>query len=228
MPRKFPISIDEEEFKLLIKNTKRMDHKIGFLLGFGAGLRLSELVGSTKHKSRCCQANIIEEKVKKDNKYIKLKHCGKCNVVLTICKDTYLSNEVDIKPLKKENIDFENRRILIENAKGEKDRIVPIPKGFKESMLQYLPLNKKYKNIQSARRSFERAFNESAKKAKLLEIKPKLHFHSLRHGFGSRMANQGVPIHHIRTLMGHSNISTTNIYMEANPKLALKSYEDLF
>ena len=66
------------------------------------------------------------------------------------------------------------------------------------------------------------------KKSKLLEKKPNLHFHSLRHSFGSRLAGQGVPIHHIRTLMGHSNISTTNIYLIANPAEALKSYEDLF
>ena len=42
------------------------------------------------------------------------------------------------------------------------------------------------------------------------------------------MANQGVPIHHIKTLMGHSNISTTNVYLESNPKKALESYEELF
>ena len=47
-------------------------------------------------------------------------------------------------------------------------------------------------------------------------------------GFGTRLANLGVPIHQIRTLMGHSNISTTNVYLEANPKEALKNYENLF
>ena len=74
----------------------------------------------------------------------------------------------------------------------------------------------------------EKAFKRAAAKAGLLTNKPSLHFHSLRHGFGTRMANQGVPIHQIRTLMGHSNISTTNIYLEANPQEALKSYEKLF
>jgi len=28
--------------------------------------------------------------------------------------------------------------------------------------------------------------------------------------------------------MGHSNISTTNVYLELNPKEALNSYEELF
>ncbi len=51
---------------------------------------------------------------------------------------------------------------------------------------------------------------------------------SLRHGFATRLVKQGVPIHHIRTMLGHSNISTTNIYLEANPLDALKSYEEHF
>jgi integrase/recombinase XerD len=130
--------------------------------------------------------------------------------------------------LTKEKIDFKNRQILIEDAKGGKDRVVPLPKGFKENLLKHLPLIQYYLNIKSARRGLERAFKVAAKNAGLLVKKPSLHFHSLRHGFGSRLAGQKVPIHHIRTLMGHSNISTTNVYLEANPKDALKSYEEFF
>lgn len=134
----------------------------------------------------------------------------------------------DIQPLTKEGIDLKLKQIRLENAKGSKDRIVPLPKGFREQYLKYLPFTKDYKNIESARRSVEKAFKRAALKAGLLNTKPSLHFHSLRHGFGTRLANQGVPIHQIRTLMGHSNISTTNIYLEANPQEALKSYEKLF
>jgi len=184
MTRKLPTYLDIEEFKRLISKTNKnkIRYKIGFLLGFGAGLRLSEIVG-------------LENK---------------------------------IKPLTKDNIDLKNKRIRIEGAKGGVDRIVPIPKGFKEYMIKELPLTKHYSNINSARRSFQRAFLRTAKKAGLLEKKPNLHFHSLRHGFGSRLARQGVPIHHIRELMGHSNISTTNIYLQANPEQALEDYERLF
>ncbi len=37
-----------------------------------------------------------------------------------------------------------------------------------------------------------------------------------------------MPLSHIQMLMGHSNISTTNVYTRARPMDALKSYEDLF
>jgi integrase/recombinase XerD len=133
-----------------------------------------------------------------------------------------------MKPLTEEKIDFYNRNIRIEDAKGGKDRMVPIPKGFKQQYLKHLPLDKSYANVKSARRNVEKAFKRAALKAGLLKNKPSLHFHSLRHGFGTRLANQGVPVHQIRTLMGHSNISTTNIYLEANPKEAMESYERRF
>jgi len=184
--KRLPVAVSEDEFRRLIEKTKKMPFKIAFLLGYGAGLRLSEIVGGTREDG------------------------------------------TEIKGLVKEKVDIEAKTILVEGAKGMKDRIVPLPKGFKIKMLDFLPITKIYSNCASARRSLQRGFKVAARKAKLLEVKPTLHFHSLRHGFGSRLAGQGVPIHHIRTLMGHANISTTNVYLEQNPKDALKSYEELF
>ena len=166
--KKLPISIDLEEFTKLVKHTKQVHHKISFLLAFGAGLRISEVIN-----------------------------------------------------LEPRDINFKEKNILVRQGKGKRDRIVPIPKGFKESHLKHLPLK-------CGVRALQLALRRTAERAKLLDKKPTLHFHSLRHGFGSRLAGQGTPIHHIRTLMGHTNISTTNVYLEANPKDALKSYEELF
>ena len=173
MTKKLPVALSEEEFIKLIKVTNRKKMQLAFLLGYGSGLRVSEV--------------------------IKL-----------------LPTQVNIK----------EKNIFIKDAKGGRDRVVPLPKGFKLEHLDLLPL--KYKNVKSGSRSLQSAFKFYCKKAGLLKIKPTLHFHSLRHGFATQLVKQNAPIHHIRTLMGHSNISTTNVYLEANPKEALKSYEDLF
>jgi integrase len=51
---------------------------------------------------------------------------------------------------------------------------------------------------------------------KKTNIKTDYCFHSLRHGFASRLAQLGVPIITISKLLGHSSISTTMIYAEVN------------
>jgi len=171
--KKLPVAINEEEFIKLITATKRENFRLAFLLGYGSGLRVSEIAN-----------------------------------------------------LRPEHINLKDKSILIVQGKGSKDRIVPLPKGFKDKHLAMLPF--KYKNPETAIRALQYAFVKYAKKAGILEKKPELHFHSLRHGFATNAVSKGIPIHHIRTLLGHSNISTTNVYLEANPKEALKSYEELF
>lgn len=171
--KRLPVALSEGEFVELLKATKSKRLRFAFLLGFGSGLRVSEILN-----------------------------------------------------LRPEHINIKEKNILILQGKGKKDRIVPLPKGFREELVKLLPF--KYKNYKSGARSLEMAFKNSARASRLLDKKPAAHFHSLRHGFGSACANQGIPIHHIRTLMGHTNISTTNVYLELNPKEALKSYEELF
>ena len=127
----------------------------------------------------------------------------------------------EITNLRQEDIDRGSGLIKVVQGKGGKDRVVPLPKGFKENMMNYIPLS-------CGNRSLQRAFKTAAERGKLLEKKPNLHFHSLRHGFATRLAVKKVPIHHIKILLGHSNISTTSIYLTANPEEALGDYEELF
>ena len=163
--KKLVKGLTPEEFKKLISVIPNTDKiaKISFLLGYAAGLRISEVVN-----------------------------------------------------LKRDNI--QERYISIWDSKGGKDRTVPKPKGWKEYMNQVIPINK-------TDRTLQRKFKKYAKKAGLPEHYV---FHSLRHGFGTRMIESGVPINQLSLLMGHSSISVTNIYTKARPQDALKSYEELF
>lgn len=168
MSKKLPVAIDEQEFTKLIKHTKNPIHKIAFLLGFGSGLRISEITN-----------------------------------------------------LEKRDINIKERKILVRIAKGGYERIVPLPKGFKESHLKHIP-------IPIGVRALQQGFKNSAARSGLLKTKPSAHFHSLRHGFATQSIKKNIPLHHVRTLLGHKNISTTNIYLVSDPQDALKSYEDLF
>ena len=43
-----------------------------------------------------------------------------------------------------------------------------------------------------------------------------LHFHDLRHEAGSRWLEQGLPLHHVKELLGHASIATTDTYLNAS------------
>ena len=42
-----------------------------------------------------------------------------------------------------------------------------------------------------------------------------LHFHDLRHEAGSRWLEAGMSLHHVKELLGHASISTTDTYLNA-------------
>lgn len=113
-----------------------------------------------------------------------------------------------------------NSTIFISDSKGGKDRVVPIPKGWKSHFERLLPLSEHV-----SARTLQRKFKFYASKA---DLNPKYSFHSLRHGFATRLVESGVPINQVQILMGHSDLSTTNVYTKASPVDAIKSYEELF
>jgi len=125
----------------------------------------------------------------------------------------------EIIDLQKSNIDFERKSINIVGGKGDKDRVVPLPKGVPLNYYDHLPFT-------CTARALQKAFKRAIKASGI--DKPTLHFHSLRHGFATHCIEQGVPLNQIQLLLGHSNISTTSIYLKANPTDALDSYEELF
>lgn len=172
--KKLPSILSKEEFEKIFDAEKKKEYKLAFLLGFEAGLRISEIVG--------------------------LK----------------IDGEWKIKPLEKEQVDLEGHSIRI-LGKGGKMRIVPLPKRFNKGALELLPIKK-------SRRSLQHRIEQIAWKT----INKKIHFHTLRHGFGSHLAGKNVPLHEIQMLMGHSRLDTTGIYLHANPKQAIEQARDVF
>lgn len=175
--KKLPKIINQEEFEKIFKVVLNSKHKkkkhfaLAMLLGFEAGMRISEILG----------------------------YDGKKNTIIA---------------LQKSQIESASIRIL--QGKGQKDRIVPRPKRMNETAINLLPLKIK-------RRTMQRYITQLGRSVLNKEIT----FHTLRHGFGSHLA-QTRPLHEIQMLMGHSRLDTTGIYLHANPKQAIDGARDVF
>lgn len=129
----------------------------------------------------------------------------------------------DIPPLTKERVDMKARRMFIKDAKGGKDRAAPLPKQFKEKHLKLLPISQF-----CGARALQAALVKYSRKAGLLEKKPGLHFHSLRHGFVSESFNRRIPAPMIRDAVGHASLATTNRYAHVEEEKMLRTYEEEF
>lgn len=137
----------------------------------------------------------------------------------------------EITSLQPEDVDFSLKRIHIRQGKGSKDRIVNIPKWFRESHLALLPIKISTRAIQIAfnTKSIKAGINHpigSYTRAGKESTIYKYHFHCLRHSYAERALANGVPIHYLQSMLGHSNISTTNRYTKANPVDAIQSIID--
>ena len=127
------------------------------------------------------------------------------------------------------DIDFEERTIRI-RGKGDKDRIVLFDEDTKKLILQYLNiheneseylfLNRSGNKISS--RYVQRMIKKYAKKA---SISKKVTPHILRHSFATHLLKNGVDIRVIQQLLGHSSLSTTQIYTSVDMDTIKEIYD---
>ena len=127
----------------------------------------------------------------------------------------------EIVNLRKDDFDFGNKQIRINMGKNSKDRIVGLPMSWQPQHINYIP-------IKCQQRALQKAFIQSAIKIGLKKKKPKIHFHSLRHGFATECIRSGVDIATVSGLLGHEDISTTSIYVNLCPAERIAQYRNKF
>jgi len=74
----------------------------------------------------------------------------------------------------------------------------------------------------------KKAFKRACLKSGLKEKKPDVTFHSLRHGFATHCIRNGINLRSIQKMLGHSDLSTTGIYLDLCPEEILKEYQEKF
>jgi integrase/recombinase XerD len=117
-----------------------------------------------------------------------------------------------------------DQRMLVVRGKGGKERLVPLNQAAKRAMEEYLSLRAKSKQDADSKWLFP-SFGESghltrqhfARELKALGAASgiggeRLSPHVLRHAFASHLLHNGADLRVVQTLLGHADISTTQIY----------------
>ena len=144
----------------------------------------------------------------------------------------------EVISLEFKNIDFEECIVRV-MGKGSKERIVPIndyaldalntyleeyrPLMVKTEVNNYLFLNNHGKQM-TRQGIFKMIKAECLKKGITKDISP----HTIRHTFATHLLENGADLRIIQELLGHSDISTTQIYTHLTNEELYKDYKEYF
>jgi len=129
-------------------------------------------------------------------------------------------------------------RLLLVHGKGDKERAVPLGGRTVQALRAYLErrrsgspyifVGEAYSGGSSRSDRLSRAWvwklvRRYAEAAGLGAVKP----HTLRHSFATALLEGGADLRTIQTILGHEDISTTQIYAHVSPKHLRREYEKL-
>ncbi|MCK5533723.1 tyrosine recombinase XerC [bacterium] len=135
-----------------------------------------------------------------------------------------------------QDLDFLGEMIKV-SGKGRKQRLIPIGSIALKILTRYLPLREKYL---SKKKIFHSAFFINARGGrlttrsvcrvinhyiKLTGINKCITPHTLRHTFATHLLNAGCDLRAVQEMLGHVNISTTQIYTHLTTTKIKKIYE---
>ncbi|QVK18909.1 tyrosine recombinase XerC [Mycoplasmatota bacterium] len=134
------------------------------------------------------------------------------------------------------HIHFDNKVILVK-GKGNKERIVPMNDYCFEAVVNYINNSRKRLLMKSKSNTYVLFLNHRGTKltvrgvrdilsrlishtSKISSISP----HMLRHTFATHLLNNGADIRSVQELLGHSQLSTTQIYTHVSKEQLRKVY----
>jgi len=134
--------------------------------------------------------------------------------------------------IKLEDINYDNNSINI-LGKGNKRRLVIIGNYAKKRLLDFLNYNNQnvgflFKNERKSKTGYisERfVFNIVKKHVQKVTNNQKISPHSLRHTFATHLLNNGADLMSLKELLGHSDLSSTQIYTHVNIEQMKKAFK---
>lgn len=132
-----------------------------------------------------------------------------------------------------ESISLQNKKIILRNTdsfttKSKRERMIPMTKQVQavfSRMYSGVENEKDYvfTRILNVRLNEDYVSKKFKGVVKISGLNTKIHFHTLRHSFASNLVRKGVPLIFVKELMGHQDISTTQIYSHVRREDLTKS-----
>lgn len=127
------------------------------------------------------------------------------------------------------DVDFDAMTVMVRNGKGGRDRETYITPVAKKHLLKYLEtrtdsdpalfLSKRKKKYSEA--GIERMLSRIGIKSEVDNVHP----HRFRRTLATSLSKRGMPIHEIQRILGHTNISTTQVYIETENSRTQAAYK---
>lgn len=129
----------------------------------------------------------------------------------------------ELLTLKPENVDSKRHLLMILNAKGKKDRVVPISDKvitmLREYYKAYKPKIWLFEGQNEGEQYSESSLQEVLKHAiKMAGIRKPVTLHWLRHSYATHLLEAGTDLRYIQELLGHKSSKTTEIYTHVSEK----------
>ncbi|MDX6187752.1 tyrosine-type recombinase/integrase [Flavobacterium sp. Fl-318] len=166
--------------------------------------------------------NEVREVLTQEQIKILYEHCktGEEKMILHLCYGCGLRRSEAVN-LNKKDIHIEKKLLFVRQGKGKKRRVIPLNKTLTADFKLFLGYqintqeiafltNKQYKRMSG--NTMHLIFKALLKKAKIKDIS----LHHLRHSIATHLLENDMSIEMVRDFLGHSRLSTTQIYTKIN------------
>lgn len=171
-----------------------------------------------KHLPRIINQEVIREKLAKIKN---LKH----RAILSLAFSVGLRVS-EVINLKIADIDSASMIINIRQAKGNKDRIVPLSPFMLDLLRQYFKAYKPKEYLFNGQFTLQYSA-QSCNQITKQHFGPAAHFHMLRHSSFTSMLENGTDLRIIQKIAGHNSSKTTEIYTHVTNRILLQAVTPL-
>lgn len=231
--RSFAVQLIEQEVSPRSINRKLSCYKSFFKFALRRGwMDRNPTDGLSQLKVRTSLPDIIPSKdLELLFDQIKMQQLGAGEMERMICLMLYVSGmrRSELLQLTWSDITKDGLKVL---GKGQKERWIPLPKNFleewskyKESIPERGPSDYVFTDEDHQALSEKALYSIVSKTLSLITTVSKKSPHMLRHAYATHLLDEGADLNAVKTLLGHSNLSATQVYTHTSIERLKEVYE---